>query len=110
MAHYCLIVYPGTERGTSQVYVEFPSVRHLAAHLNKYVAKNKTHRVITAYVCDEEGVFLKNVKFLQAEYRKQRWITGYKERLLANAVLLYNMDLNWNNELTSPNTKAGGSV
>lgn len=76
-----------------------PNVKSLAKYLNGLVKRKKYLHVIACYVEDKDEKFISNVKFLQSEYASQRWLTGYSERLLANAIEIYGMDLKWSSGL-----------
>lgn len=61
------------------------SVKSLAKRLNKLVKANPQYKIVAVSVVDEKGVVKKNVKFLPKEINEQKFITGYKARLLAHA-------------------------
>lgn len=79
--------------------VALPNVRSLAKHLNKFILQNPRCKIFVVYVSDETGVKMHTtVKFLGAEYRAQRFLTGHKERLLAYAVE-NGYNIKWNHGL-----------
>lgn len=80
-----------------QIDITLPNVKSLAKYLNRMVKSNK--RVIACQLIDAQGKYVTSVKFLQSEYASQRWLTGYKERLLANAMEIHHLDLKWNSGL-----------
>lgn len=61
------------------------SIKSLAKRLNRLVKANPQYKVVAVSVVDEKGIVKKNVKFLPKEINEQRFITGYKQRLLAHA-------------------------
>lgn len=81
-----------------KITVALNSVRSLARHLNRFKTINPNFRVLVAFISDGEGKFKSAVKFLSVEYEAQRWLGGYKERLLACAVD-QGYELNWNHGL-----------
>jgi hypothetical protein len=95
------ICYRSDRQGSGPVMrqiVSLSGVRSLAKFLNNFKKNNPNYVILVAFVSDDDGKYLSNVKFLQAEYRAQRWLTGYKERLLANAVE-QGFDIKWNHGL-----------
>lgn len=66
--------------------IVLPNIRSLAKQLNNFIKRNPEYEVVAAYIVDKDDLFVTDVKFLKAEYKAQRWLTGWKERLLAHAV------------------------
>lgn len=85
--------------GIEYLYEEFPDIRRLAKHLNALVKRNPSTYVIIVQAVGADGGHIANVKFLRSEHLAQQWLTGYKERLLANAIEVHGMDLKWNSGL-----------
>jgi hypothetical protein len=60
-------------------------IRALAKMLNSMIKRNPNRKIIMVSVVDDQGIYLKSVKFLPEEIKKQVFLTGMKERLLAFA-------------------------
>lgn len=61
------------------------SVKALAKRLNGLVKANPQYKIVAVSVVNKDGVVKKHVKLLTKEINEQKFITGYKERLLAYA-------------------------
>jgi hypothetical protein len=85
--------------------ISVKNIRHLAMYLNTFRKNNPHYIILVAYLSNDEGVYTKVVKFLPAEYKAQRWLTGWKERLLANAVE-NGYDISWNHGLKPIKTQS----
>ena len=88
----------GVSTGAIQRFTAMlPNIRSLAKLLNAFRKNSPMYQIIVAYI-EEDGKFVTNVKFLPIEYKAQRWLTGDKERLLANA-LDRGYEIKWNHGL-----------
>lgn len=88
-----------SRKETTFFTASLPNVKSLAKMLNAFARKNPNLEVLACYIVNNEGIFIGTVKFLDAEYAAQKWLTGWKERLLAVA-LANGYDLKWNTGLT----------
>jgi hypothetical protein len=82
----------------NRIEAEFTGVRSLAKFLNSFKTSNPSYFVLIALMQGDGGKTYKPVRFLNPEYKAQKWLTGYKERLLANAIES-KMDIKWNHGL-----------
>lgn len=65
--------------------VTLSNVRALARLLNAMVRINPKRRIVMVSVIDDNGKFLTHVRLLDKEIKEQKFLTGFKERLLAHA-------------------------
>jgi hypothetical protein len=65
--------------------VELTSVRALAKMLNGLRKRNPNRRITLVSVVDENDKYLAHVKFLPQEIVQQKFLTGWRERMLASA-------------------------
>jgi hypothetical protein len=70
------------ENKVNFIKVSLPHIRSLAKYCNRFVQNNPTCNILTVFLIDKEEVFNGSVKFLHSEYKNQKFITGWKERLL----------------------------
>lgn len=95
--HNYKVIYrtKGVASGVAQsIVIPLTGVKSLARYLNSFVKRNPNFEVLTTYIVDDKGEFAKNVKLMREEYVNQKWLTGYKERLLAQAIA-QGMDIKW---------------
>lgn len=113
MPNYCIIVYPGSideKKKSLQMYVEMPNIKAVAKWLNAYKLKRPDYQILAAFIADSDGKYVEKVHFLRSEFKCQRWIPSYKERLLTVAVIKYGIDLKWNNDLTLAHQREGAAL
>jgi hypothetical protein len=93
-----------TDRGASSgspisdFVAPLQNIRSLAKFLNSFKRKNPLFFIIVVTLEDKDGKFINTVKFLPIEMATQKWLTGYKERLLATA-LHRGYEIKWNHGL-----------
>jgi hypothetical protein len=105
--NYTICYRPDT-RGSGAVTrqtIAVKDVRGLARFLNKFKENNPNYIILVAFVSDDSGKFKRVVNFLPAEYKAQKWLTGWKERLLANAKD-QGYELSWNHGLKPRQTNS----
>jgi hypothetical protein len=78
----------------TQQVIDLPNVKSLARYLNSLIRRHPDKEVLAVYIVDKNGRFIRSTKFLTDEFKHQYWFTGYKERLLANA-LEKGYEINW---------------
>lgn len=101
MADYCICYRNDDEKSSGAIMkltATVKDVRALAKLLNNFKGLNPDKIILVAYLVDDKGVFKKVVHFLPAEYKAQRWLTGWKERLLAGAKE-QGCDISWSHGL-----------
>lgn len=69
----------------TEITITLSGISKLAKVLNNMKAKNPQRRISMVCIVDDSGAYISYVKFLKQEWAKQKWLTGYKERLLAYA-------------------------
>src|SRR5690606_11809881 len=76
---------PKTGGSIENTTVNLTSIRKLAKLLNLMKKRNPDRRITMVTIVDENGKYVDYVRFLNKEIAEQKWLTGYKERLLAYA-------------------------
>jgi hypothetical protein len=65
--------------------ITMTGVRALSRMLNSWRKRNPNRRFVMVSIVDENDTYITSVKFLPEEIRKQQFLTGMRERLLAHA-------------------------
>lgn len=84
--HYVDLNPDKTEsRKVDHTTITMTGIRALTKMLNSMKKRKPNRRIVMVSVVDDEGKYLTSVKLLPEEIRKQVFLTGMKERLLAYA-------------------------
>lgn len=74
-----------TDKGKRKVqyeHVRLNAIGPLAHYLN-WLVEAKAKRILITYISNENMDYIKTVKFLNKEYKEQKFITKNEDRLLA---------------------------
>jgi hypothetical protein len=74
-----------TKEKVNHTDITMTGIRALARMLNSMRKRNPNRRIVTVSVINEQGIYVTSVKFLPEEIKRQEFLTGMKERLLAHA-------------------------
>lgn len=73
--------------------LELSSIRSLTKRLNLIKKKNPELKIVNVSIVDNDNRIIGQVKFIPREIATQKFITGYKERLLAHAKYTLGYDI-----------------
>lgn len=80
-------------KSSDYITVNATSVKKLAKQLNTMKKRWPKRRILQCCVFDSSNKYVDFVRFLDFEYQRQEWLTGYKERLLAYGLVKHKLNL-----------------